>query len=81
MTVDPSNNDPIVFDDRDNTPEGEPLVIDVLANDIPDVGLEVTEVSSPSNGTCEVTADGQVEYTPNEGFFGQDECTCKFLQL
>ena len=79
VTVDPSNNDPIVFDDRENTPAGEPLVIDVLTNDIPDVGLEVTEVTSPSNGTCEITANGQVEYTPKEGFFGQDECTCKFL--
>lgn len=36
ITVDPNaSNDPIVFDDRENTPEGEPTVVDVLANDIP----------------------------------------------
>ena len=35
VTVDPSNNDPIVFDDRESTPEDEPLVVDVLDNDIP----------------------------------------------
>ena len=77
VTVDPNNNDPIVFDDRQETPEGEPLVIDVLANDLPDIGLEVTDVSQPANGTCEITTDGQVQFTPNDGFVGQDECTCK----
>jgi len=74
VTIDPSNTDPIVLDDRVDTPEGEPLVIDVLNNDLPD-NLEVTEVTSLSNGTCEITDDGQVEYTPNEGFYGQDNCT------
>lgn len=79
VTVDPLNNDPIVFDDRENTPEGEPLVIDVLENDVPDVGLEVTDVTSALNGTCVITSDGEVEYTPADGFWGQDECTCKLF--
>ncbi|KAL9187030.1 hypothetical protein ACHAXT_010750 [Thalassiosira profunda] len=74
VTVDPANDDPIVFDDREDTPEDEPVAVNVLANDIPDIGLEVTEVTQPENGECEIGADGTVVYTPGEGFVGQDEC-------
>ena len=77
VNVDPTNEDPIVFDDRVSTPECEPLVFDVLANDLPDIGLVVTEVAAPENGQCEITPDGLVQYTPNCDFFGQDGCTCE----
>lgn len=80
MTVDPSNEDPVVLDDRVNTSEGEAVVVDVLVNDLPDAGLVVTEVSTPENGRCAVTDDGRVQYTPDEGFFGQDECTCEWQE-
>ena len=77
ITVDPTNDDPIVFDDRESTPEDEPAVVDVLANDIPDIGLEVTEVTQPENGVCEIGQGGTVVYSPEAGFVGQDECMCE----
>lgn len=55
------------------------MIVDVLENDIPDIGLVVTEVAEPENGQCEVDEDGNVVFTPNEGFFGQDECACKLF--
>lgn len=51
----------------------------MLENDIPDTGLVITDVTEPANGMCEATADGFILYTPDDGFFGQDECTCELF--
>jgi len=58
VVVDAMNDDLIVFDDRDSTPEDEPVVVDLLENNLPDVALEVTEVTDPENGKCVVAEDG-----------------------
>ena len=61
-------------DDTIGTREGEPVTIDVLANDS-GIGLTITEVGNPSNGTVVDNADGTLTYTPNPGFSGEDSFT------
>ncbi|WP_461305114.1 Ig-like domain-containing protein, partial [Aureisphaera sp.] len=49
--------------DNDSDPEGDNQSVDTTA----------TPVSGPSNGTVSINADGTFTYTPNTGFFGNDE--------
>jgi cyclophilin family peptidyl-prolyl cis-trans isomerase len=51
--------------------------VDVLANDFdPDNdGLNLTSVTTPSNGNAEIMADRKINYSPNEGFSGNDSFT------
>jgi len=71
----PDNQDPEASDDEVSTTEGVPVVIDVLGNDTdPDTGdvLSVLSLTDPENGTVALFGAGQVAYTPNEGFSGED---------
>lgn len=52
---------------------GSSASVDVLANDT-GTGLELTGVNQPSHGTASIK-DGQVVYTPAEGFTGSDSFT------
>jgi len=58
------------------TVEGEPLTIDVLANDhdgnCEPVSLAGFDVVTPNGGTVKEVAEGVVEYTPAPGFAGLD---------
>ncbi|TXS88886.1 hypothetical protein FV139_21005, partial [Parahaliea maris] len=63
------------IDDVETTEQGEPVVIDVLDNDIFVEGSIVTSVTQPSNGTVVINPDNTVTYTPNPGFFGEDTFT------
>ena len=55
--------------------EGEIAVVDVTANDLPP-DLIIVDVSQPDNGgTCAITDYNQIIFAPDEGFFGQIDCT------
>jgi large repetitive protein len=77
ITVTPINDAPEANGDTATTEEGSSVMIDVPSNDTdPDGNLDetsVTVVTPPSNGT--VTIDpvtGEVTYTPDPGFSGND---------
>ena len=75
------DNAPVVNPDIATAKEGEPVKINVLANDKSgNLGTEldpktVKVAEQPDNGTVTVNADGTVTYTPNAGFTGQDVFT------
>ena len=73
--VSPGNTAPVATDDTSSTVEGQWVLIDVLVNDADadGDGLTITNLTQPANGT--VILSGQVEYTPNPGFTGQDTFT------
>ena len=60
-------------DDSAETEEGEAVVIDVKDNDIFPEGGSVTLVTQGANGKVTINADNTVTYTPDDGFFGEDE--------
>ncbi|MEH6997595.1 MAG: Ig-like domain-containing protein [Limnobacter sp.] len=61
-------------DDCATTSKNYPVVIDVLDNDKLGCGdIEITEAHA-ENGTVEIK-DGNLHYTPNEGFRGEDVIT------
>jgi RHS repeat-associated protein len=71
------NAPPMAVDDVAATLVGQPVVIDVLANDSDVDGTldpaSVVIVVQPVNGVASVDqATGAVEYTPAPGFFGMD---------
>ncbi|MEO1258392.1 MAG: gliding motility-associated C-terminal domain-containing protein [Bacteroidota bacterium] len=67
-----ANDDSFTNDDSFITDAGVPLEANVFGNDIV-VGGSVSIISGPANGTVTIDADGNIVYTPNEGFFGTDE--------
>ncbi|MEE8603270.1 Ig-like domain-containing protein, partial [Euzebya tangerina] len=69
---------PVADDDTASTGPGTPVTIDVLSNDSDpdgdDAALTITAVSDPPNGSVTIV-DGQLVYTPDPGFAGQDTFT------
>ncbi len=57
--------------------QGNPVIINVLANDLCDINPStLTIVSSPQSGDLQVnTASGQITYLPNGSFYGNDQFT------
>ncbi|UTF61348.1 Ig-like domain-containing protein [Gilvimarinus sp. DA14] len=77
VTVDPENDPPVAVNDNVTVSEDSgATVIDVLANDTDVEGdlLSVTAVTQPSNGTVALV-NGEVRYTPDANFTGQDTFT------
>jgi uncharacterized repeat protein (TIGR01451 family) len=74
ITVVPESDSPVAVDDEATTPEGIPVVVDVLANDHDADGdlLIVTTITSPANGGAVITPDYTITYTPALGFHGVD---------
>ena len=74
-----SNQPPVANDDNASTLAGNSVVIDVLANDTDDTGLNpasVTVMSDGSLGTTSVnTATGQITYSHSSGAAGTDSFT------
>ena len=68
---------PEAKDDRAETPEDTPLVIDVLSNDTDPDGerLRVASVTAPENGTATVVVSGGVRYAPDLNWYGEDRFT------
>jgi hypothetical protein len=66
------NSTPVAVTDFAVTTVGQPVTIPVLANDSDPAGgtLRVTSVSTATDGTAVLNADGTVTYTPNFGFTG-----------
>jgi VCBS repeat-containing protein len=81
ITVNPVNDAPVAVDDAYTTDEDVTLSVlaltGVLSNDSdPDGdGLTAVLVSSVSNGTLTLNADGSFDYTPNANFNGTDTFT------
>jgi len=71
------NVGPGVNDDQLSLDEGTGDVFDLLANDTDNDGdvLTILSVSTPSNGTATLLDNGNVRYTPNDGFSGTDAFT------
>ncbi|WKW45959.1 Ig-like domain-containing protein [Myroides sp. JBRI-B21084] len=74
-----SPNDVVANNDTATTPEGQPVTIDVKANDFDPNGdafeIDPTSITQPANGTVTVNPDGTITYTPNPGFEGTDTFT------
>ncbi len=82
ITVINVNAAPQAITDNYNIIEGNVLSgVSVLDNDTDADGdtltVDTTFVSSPSNGTVTLSADGSLEYTPNASYFGADSFTYK----
>ena len=67
------NNIPTTASDIATTNENTIVLIDVLDNDSDPDGdtLVIESTTAPANGSVRIVA-GQVEYTPNTGFYGTD---------
>jgi gliding motility-associated-like protein len=75
VTVNPVNDPPVAVDDNITTPEDNPVIINVLANDTDPEGNIVPTpaiIDGPDNGTATVNADGTITYTPNSNYTGTD---------
>jgi len=81
ITVVPANDAPVAVNDAFSTPEDTQLVIaapGILANDSDvDGPLPLTSilVSTPTNGTLALGANGSFVYTPAPNYFGPDSFT------
>ncbi|OQX24420.1 MAG: hypothetical protein BWK80_20885, partial [Desulfobacteraceae bacterium IS3] len=77
VSVTVSTDIPRAADDKDSTPAGTPVTVDVLNNDRAPAGglLHISNVTQPANGKVVANADGTVTYTPNQGFSGSDTFT------
>lgn len=72
VTINAQNDAPVAADDKSQTQEDKPVLIDVLANDHDvDAGdtLTITSVGTTPNGTG-VAEDGKIRFTPAENFYG-----------
>jgi len=67
---------PTAFNDRADTEQDRPVVINVIANDTdPDGTINpagVTVTTGPTYGTAAAQTDGTVRYTPDPGYSGKD---------
>jgi len=69
---------PVAVDDTDCSVCGNPVTIDVLANDTSSGPLDistVTIVNPPIVGTVNVNNDGTITYTPSSAITGSDGFT------
>ena len=70
---DDDNVVPDANDDEAETPPGASVLIDVIANDTDEdpSALRIVELQQPARGDARIE-DGQVRYTPDPGFTGDD---------
>lgn len=68
---------PHAADDNSTTAAGDPVTIDVLANDTDPNGdiLTVISVTQPAGGSAAIIGGSSVTYTPNTNFSGTDSFT------
>jgi len=60
------------FDDTFTILNTETVTGNVASNDNPSTGA-VTVITGPTSGTGSIDANGNITYTPNEGFVGNDQ--------
>ena len=65
---------PFAAVDSASTVTGTPVTVEVLLNDS-GIGITITSVSSPSNGTAEIAGGMSVVYTPDASFVHTDSFT------
>jgi len=77
VIVTPVNDPPVAKGDHYNTMQGQPLTIDILANDSdPDsTTLTVVGMLTANGGSLTPTASGSYLYSPNSGFTGTSRFT------
>ncbi len=78
ITVTPVNDAPVAVADTATTAEDAAVMINALANDTDLDGdtLRIASVARPENGTAVVdAATGEIRYTPNADFNGDDSFT------
>ena len=78
VTVNAKNQPPVAGNDTATTSKGTPVLINVVANDTDDIGINgasVAIVTSPVSGTAVPKGNGTVTYTPIVGFTGVDTFT------
>jgi Ca2+-binding RTX toxin-like protein len=77
VTITVVNTAPEAVDDTAEGPAGQPVNIDVLANDTDADGHDLTLVSvtAGTNGTVEIEDDNTITYTPTSGWTGEDTFT------
>lgn len=77
VIVNAVNDQPVASDDSISTDQDVAVSINVLDNDndVDGDNLSLSGVSDPANGTLTTSANGEVTYTPNPGFFGADSFT------
>ncbi len=70
------NDDPVANNDTATTEQETPVIVNVLANDedVDGDALELMSTSEPLNGSVSIS-NGEVVYTPNSGFTGDDSFT------
>ncbi len=75
LTVTITNEAPTVVDDTATTEENAPVTIAVLENDNDPENkpLIISNTTTPANGILVVNTNGTITYTPNTGFFGEDQ--------
>ncbi|MFA5974317.1 MAG: Calx-beta domain-containing protein, partial [Lentimicrobiaceae bacterium] len=75
----------VASDDTKNTAVDEPVIINVLANDVvgkPDPSTVTTAgLTQPTHGTITVNPDGTITYTPVTGYTGNDVFQYKVCSL
>jgi gliding motility-associated-like protein len=76
INVTPVNDPPVANDNFATTPEDTPVLVNVLNNDSDTEGLNpssVQIVTGPANGNVNINpTTGQITYTPDPDFTGQD---------
>ena len=74
VTVTSTNQSPLAVADEFSTEEDTQADFNVLQNDSDPDGdaLQISNFTSPANGTLEVLPDQSMRYTPNENYFGTD---------
>lgn len=71
----PGEQVPVAQHDESSTPPSTPVDVVVRVNDTDPSGqpLTVTSTTPASNGTVGINASGDVTYTPDDGFTGDDQ--------
>ncbi len=77
VTVTVPNRPPVAQSDQAATIEGQPVTIDVLANDNDPDGnaIALAGMEMPGHGSLTLTPENRFIYTPSSGFVGQDSFT------
>ncbi|MEX0325400.1 MAG: S8 family serine peptidase [Puniceicoccaceae bacterium] len=77
ITVTPVNEPPVALFDRIWSPDGLPVVVDVLANDSDPDGdpISLTSFTQGAHGTVSQVDSSVFEYTPDTGWEGRDTFT------
>ena len=77
LTIQSINDSPVANNDRATLQQDTQIVISVLNNDSDPEGdaISLNAVSQPTHGSVSIQDDVNINYIPNQGFFGSDAFT------